>query len=91
MQFAIVLTDGKQTTDRDPFTQLDVASQPLKDKNVQIYALGIGTEFDLGDLTKIATNFGFVFTAATFDELQNVVSDIAEGQCTGTIQYLKFV
>lgn len=89
---ALVITDGEQTIDRGAYTRLDQASQPLKDKGVFVYALGIGKDVNASQLQQIATNSRGVFRAASFEELQPMVEVIIDGVCRdGKDMYLLYV
>ena len=83
MQVAIVITDGKQTTDQGSFTELSVASRGLKDKNVKVFSLGIGRNIDRTQLNDIASSNNNVFTAASFAELAPVAETIVQNSCPG--------
>jgi hypothetical protein len=76
-----VITDGNQTTDKGSYTPLDQASQPLKDKGVFVYALGIGKGVDIKQLRPIATNSRGVFTAASFEDLKPTIRVIIDSVC----------
>lgn len=73
LQIAFVITDGKQTK-TGQYTPLATASKLLKDKGVQIVAIGVGelrTVVDYTELLDIASTNEYVFVAKSFDELQN--------------------
>lgn len=73
LQIAFVITDGKQTkTGQD--TPLAKASKLLKDKGVQIVAIGVGelrTVVDYTELLDISSSTEYVFVAKSFEQLQN--------------------
>nr|XP_058971731.1 uncharacterized protein LOC131798056 isoform X6 [Pocillopora verrucosa] len=79
-QVAIVITDGQQTTSK-AYTPLDQASKGIKDKGVEVFALGIGSGVDTSQLRQIASSNDNVFTAPGFDELESVVKPIVEKTC----------
>ncbi|XP_068678399.1 adhesion G protein-coupled receptor L4-like [Montipora foliosa] len=81
-QIAVVITDGQQTTDRSSFTELSEASRGLKDKNVNVFSLGIGSGVNEIQLTDIASSAKNVFTAPTFADLTPAVDTIVENSCT---------
>ena len=83
MQIAIVITDGQQTTDRGRYTELSVASLPLKNKDVIVYSLGIGKNVDATQLNDIASSSKNVFTATSFGELTPVAETIVQSSCPG--------
>lgn len=76
-----MITDGKQTVDKGPYTPLDKASQPLKDKGVFVYALGIGKGVEPEQLQQIATNRQGVFVAPSFDGLKPMIRTILNSVC----------
>lgn len=79
----ILFTDGKQTKNRDPYTELDIAAQPLKDKGIDIYALAVGTsdKIDVPELKRMASSPEKVYTAETFDELEPLAIQITQATC----------
>lgn len=83
LQIAIVITDGKQTTSRGPYTQLSDASRGLKLKKVQVYSLGIGKNLEEQQLQDIASSNDKVFYATSFAELTPVANEIVQNSCPG--------
>ena len=81
----MVITDGQQTTDRGSFTELSEASRGLKDKNVNVFSLGIGSGVNETQLTDIASSAKNVFTAPTFADLTPAADTIVENSCTGKL------
>jgi hypothetical protein len=67
-----LFTDSKQTKDQEPYTELGVAAQSMKDRGIQIYALGVGkkTAIDVVELQEMASKPENVYTAESFDELE---------------------
>ena len=84
-QIAILITDGKQTTDRGPYRQLADASSGLKSKKVQVYSIGIGTNLDQKQLEDIASSKDKVFYATGFANLAQVGQQIVQNSCTGKL------
>merc|ERR1712212_959625 len=80
----IVMTDGKQTTKKGPYTPLDVASKPLKQKGVNMYSLGVGRKYDLRNLQQLASPPWpkHVFEATNFDQLRQKAGEIALAECS---------
>ena len=76
-----MFTDGKQTKDIGPYTPLLVASQPLKDKGVNIISLGIGNKLDIIQLQQMASSKESVFTGRNLDDLIRMVTEITESVC----------
>lgn len=74
---------GKQTTSKGPVEPLDVASQPLKDKTIQMWAVGIGRETDPKELLAITSDPSRVFSASSFDDLRSVVENMVTRMCNG--------
>ena len=81
----MVITDGKQTRDRGKYTPLTQAAQGIKQKGVTVYALGVGKGVERSDLQAIASSEETVFTAATFAALGDIVENIRQGVCKGTV------
>ncbi|CAH3037506.1 unnamed protein product [Porites evermanni] len=84
-QIAIVITDGEQTTNRGPYTPLSEASKGLKDKQVILYALGIGKNVNQDQLNAIASSKNNVFTAASFSDLTPVAQTIVQNSCPAVV------
>ncbi|XP_074618780.1 collagen alpha-1(XX) chain-like [Acropora palmata] len=89
-QIAIVITDGKQTINRGPYVELSVASRGLKDKNVNVYPLGIGPNVDQAQLEEVASSANNIFTAPNFDELIPVADTIVQNSCPETVNDLQY-
>lgn len=83
MQIAIVITDGKQTTRKGPYTELSVASSGLTSKKVQVYSLGIGKNVDGQQLVNITGSKNKVFFADSFAALTSVAPTIVLNSCPG--------
>lgn len=92
-QVALVMTDGKQTVAKDEEGAdkvlssdiLSAAVQPLKDKKVKMMSLGIGKAAHLFDLMTIASTADDVYLAEDFAQLKNLVSDLTQNKCPGTV------
>ena len=78
----IVITDGKQTT-TNRFTELSVASQGVKNKGVAVYAVGVGNGADTAELEEIASGSKYVYTSASFRDLQSIAPEIRKRLCGG--------
>lgn len=78
LQIAIVITDGEQTTNKGPYTPLPIASRGLKDKNVRVYALGIGKRINRDQLNEIASSNVNIFTATSFSGLAPLAQIIVQ-------------
>jgi hypothetical protein len=57
------MTDGIQTKDMGTHIPLATASNGLKKKGVDVYALGVGTDIDVMELLDIASTEDYVFSA----------------------------
>jgi len=79
-QVAIAITDGEQTTTNE-YTPLDIASKRIKDKGVEVFALGVGTSVNVDQLRQIASSNDNVFTSPGFEQLVDVVKPIVEKFC----------
>ena len=75
-----MITDGEQTTTKE-YTPLDIASKRIKDKGVEVFALGVGSGVKTDQLRQIASSDDNVFTSPGFKELVNVVKPIVEKSC----------
>ena len=86
------MTDGRQTRgpDAPDAEDLHVASKPLKEQGVQIYSLGIGGDYDIGELLDIASDDSSVFRAGDFSELLSIVASITEQTCKGMFILFSF-
>ena len=80
------MTDGIQTRDVEGVEELHIASKPLKEKGVQIYSLGIGANYDIGELLDTASDERSVFKAGNFEELLSIVSSITQQTCKGNLK-----
>ena len=78
-----MITDGKQSIDRGPYEHLDVASEKLKQRGVDIYALGIGKNVKQAELRLMVSNQDNIFIAQNFDLLLAEVSNIKQQICDG--------
>lgn len=76
-----MITDGQQTTDSGPYEHLDVASEKLKERGVEIYALGIGKDFEQAELKLMVSRQNNIFVAPSFDILVQKVAKIKEQIC----------
>ena len=80
------MTDGMQTRDVEGAEDLHIASKPLKEKGVQVYSLGIGANYDIGELLDTASDERSVFKAGNFEELLSIVSSITQQTCKGNLR-----
>lgn len=80
----IALTDGAQTPDPDA-VELDVASQPLRDQGVRVYALGVGHQINITQLRSMVESNSDVFLVDSFGELLRRSKSIAQKACIGIV------
>ena len=79
---AILITDGIQTTDRGPYTDLGVAAKSLRDIGVHVYSFGIGKALDPVALSTIASyKQENVFRASNFSDLAGPAKSILASVC----------
>lgn len=77
----VILTDGKQTVTSDSKT-LDVAVRPLQEKNVTVFAVGVGKAIDITELLLlVGGNGNNLFRAENFDELTKHSLQLAAQTC----------
>lgn len=77
----IILTDGIQTVTNDSKT-LDVAVRPLLEKNVTMFAVGVGKAIDLKELLLlVGGNEDNLFRAENFDKLAQDSIKLASQTC----------
>lgn len=84
-KIALVMTDGRQTKGEDApdAKELHLASRSLKESGVQVYSLGIGQNYDIGELLDIASDDASVFRSSDVDQLVSIVAKISEETCKG--------
>ena len=77
----VVLTDGKQTVTSDSKT-LDDAVRPLQEKNVTVFAVGVGKAVDIQELLLlVGDNEDNVFLAEDFSQLARDSLRLAAQTC----------
>ena len=77
----VILTDGKQTVTSDSKT-LDVAVRPLLEKNVTVFAVGVGKAIDINELLLlVGNNPENLFRAENFNELAKDSLRVAAQTC----------
>lgn len=72
----IVITDGKAED------SLAEEARALRNRQTTIFAIGVGKQFDRGELEEMAGNKRNVFTA-DFNDLENVIEQIKLSACQG--------
>lgn len=81
---ALVLTDGTQTPEpspRESEENLISAAQLLHDKGIDVLALGIGKDVNPFQLLNIASDENNLYVAKVFDEILDVVDELAKREC----------
>ena len=82
----MVLTDGTQTPGSSPVQSeenLFAAAQNLRDKGVEVLALGVGKNVNPFQLLTIASEEKNLYVAKVFDELLEMVGDLSKRECLG--------
>lgn len=83
----MVLTDGTQTPEPSPEISeenLSIAAQSLRDKGVDVLAMGIGKDVNPFQLLTIASDENNLYVAKVFDELLGMVGELSKRECLGT-------
>lgn len=83
---ALVLTDGTQTPEPSPEEaeeNLIVAAQVLHEKGIDVLAFGIGKDVNPFQLLNIASDENNLYVARVFDEILDVVGQLARRECLG--------
>ena len=86
-QVLIVFTDGKQTTSQ-PYTELSEASQGIKNKGIEVYAVGIGKGVDVSELQNITSSKENVLLSTSFKEVINLTVPIRRTICACEFLFL---
>ena len=81
--YVIVITNGV-STNRNATIQ---AASLLRQHNVVVIAIGIGTSIDSAELNAIASDPRHVFTVSDFTALRALGEDIIASECEGWCQY----
>lgn len=86
-----MITDGQQTKSgfKGPYTPLDKASQPLKDKGVDVWSVGVGKGADRSELEIIASDPGKVLVIQSFKELKDVLEQVQKAACEGKVTSIR--
>ena len=86
MQALILFTDGQQSS-AVLGNELFDAARRLRDRGIRLYVVGIGTELDRFQLSRIADSEDRLLIARTYDELLQKVEDevnqLADAGCQG--------
>lgn len=79
--YMVIITDGQPNTGSDP----EVVAQAAKDAGTTIYVVGVGDGVNQAYLEGIATSPNHYFGAGEFDDLESVLSGIANCENNGAI------
>lgn len=79
--YVIVLTDGASTSPNQTIHQATL----LKQQNIDVLAVGIGSSVNKNELDSMASDMKHVFTVASFDALKTVREDIKKAACEGNM------
>ena len=82
----ILLTNGKQTEAPDAIA-LDHAARPLFEADVRILVVGVGQNFDEGELQALALKEDDVFLAPYFDDLVMLGEEVSKITCQAASKY----
>ena len=77
-----MVTDGEMTKDRE-YKELSVVATDLKNKGVEVIAVGVGRDPSREELRVIASTIGNVFTVDSFDDMQALSSLLRSRFCEG--------
>ena len=81
-KIAILLTDGKQTVDNvSDLIPVRDAAEAIKQRNIPIFAIGIGRSVDRDELLEIVGSEDKLIEAKSFEQLQKEVDQIANVSC----------
>ena len=75
---AIVITDGVSTTDGE---HVNATALAAKNKNITVFALGIGNETNEAELQAIATNSSYKYEVENFSTLGSIKSKLVTAAC----------
>lgn len=82
-----MITDGVQTTNGKigPHVPLANASQPLKDKGVEIWAISVGKPANNTDLEVLASDPEKVIVVQEFEDLMHIPDEVQSVACEGML------
>lgn len=81
-----MITDGSQTKNgkKGPYTPLGKASQPLKDKGVDVWSIGVGKGANITELQTIASDPKQVIIVKSFKQMNVIIEELQRKACKGT-------
>ena len=82
-----MVTDGVQTTNGKigPHIPLANASQPLKDKGVEIWAISVGKLANNTDLEVLTSDPEKVILVEEFEDLTHISDEVQNAACEGML------
>ena len=83
-QVCVVLTTGIQTYNehyQQEYVSMSDASQPLKDKDVHVFSVGVGDDIEVMSLIEIATTPDYVFTYRSKSAVVKAIKKIKKTKC----------
>ena len=88
-----MITDGAQTRNgkKGPYIPLAKASQPLKDKGVDIWSIGVGKRVNRTELETIASDPKKVMIVGSFKELRPLIEELQRKACKGKFSFQIFL
>lgn len=75
----IVLTDGQSTNMAETISE----AQILKDHDIEIIGIGVGSSVNQYELDHMATDRNHVFNVGSFDILHTILDEIRDESCEG--------
>ena len=78
-KIVILLTDGKNNGQPPPIDE----ALKLKNQNVIIIVIGVGSAVEMNELRQIASQDDYVFHPDTFEELNSILDSVLSMACDG--------
>lgn len=74
---------------KGPYIPLVNASQPLKDKGVDVWAIGIGKRLNISELQVVASDPKKIILVSSFKEMKPIIEELKRKACEGTVKVLQ--
>lgn len=71
---------------KGPHIPLVNASQPLKDKGVDVWAIGIGKRVNVSELQVVASDPKKIILLSSFKEMKPIIEELKRKACKGTVK-----
>lgn len=71
---------------KGPYIPLVNASQPLKDKGVDVWAIGIGKRVNVSELQVVASDPKKIILLSSFKEMKSIIEELKRKACKGTVK-----